>query len=210
MRKPLLTSSYVHCLLVFGFCEWTFSLWSWSHFGWLSLAAAQMRTLEFRELVRVAHGYIAVGGQVGLKYLPEKPRGAAVIATGSCEIPCLRASPESSIGWKSWVCGQTPHALAQVSKALWDYWCLRCHGFGPSPPLSPSFPFLLTSFPPDTIFCGPLSRKKQIVLQHLQIIHKLYAQMHGVLRHTSRTWMQVLGRLWIWEFRRVSISSSID
>lgn len=79
-------------------------------------------------------------GKLGLKYLPEEPRGSAVIATGSCEICCLHASTESSIGWKSQVCGQKPHVLARVSKAPWNYCCLRCHGFSPSPLFLPPFP----------------------------------------------------------------------
>lgn len=30
----------------------------------------------------------------------------------------------------------------ESSRPSWDYWCLRCQGFWPLPPLSPSFPSL--------------------------------------------------------------------
>ena len=206
MRKLLLTSSYVHCLLVFGFCEWTsFSLWSWSHFGWLSLAAAQMR--------RTCVSCSWLHSSRRASWVEISARRAKRI---SCHSHWFLWDPlPPCFSWEQYwleklgLWTDAPCSSPSLQGPL-GLLVLRSHGFGPSPPPSPSFPLLLTSFPPDTIFCGPLSRKKQSVLQHLQIIHKLYAQMHGVLLHTSRTWMQVLGRLWTWEFRKVSISSSID
>lgn len=210
MRKPLLTSSYVHHLLVFGFCEWSsFSLWRWSHFGWLSLSAAQIRTFEFRELVWVVHGYIAGKGQVGFEI---SARRAKRISCHSHWFlwdllpPCFSWEQYwlEKLGlWTEAPCS-SPSLQGPLELLLPEMPWLQ-----PLSPLSPSFPCLLPSFPPDTIFCDPLSGKRHNVLQHLQIIHKLSTQMHGVLPHTSRTWRQVLGRLWIWEFRRVSISSSI-
>lgn len=210
MRKPLLTSSYVHHLLVFGFCEWSsFSLWRWSHFGWLSLSAAQIRTLEFRELVWVVHGYVAGKGQVGFEI---SARRAKRISCHShwflWDLLPLCFSWEQYWLEKLGLWTEAPCSSPSL-QGLLELLLPEMPWLQPLSPLSPSFPCLLPSFPPDTIFCDPLSGKRHNVLQHLQIIHKLSTQMHGVLPHTSWTWRQVLGRLWIWEFRRVSISSSI-
>lgn len=113
-------------------------------------------------------------GQVGFEISARRARGInyhghLVPLRSAARVLLMRAV----LAEKTRSVGRCLTLQPESSRPSWDYWCLRCQGFWPLPPLSPSL------LPTRPHLFGPVSGKRHSVLQHLQIIHQLHVQTRG-------------------------------